>query len=94
MAKRRMPVDNAETNEVVDEVIETPAEPTMIVGIVEGCERLNIRTKPNVKSDVVCVIKKDTKVEIDESKSTRDFYKVCSKDFNGYCMKKFIAIGK
>ena len=96
MAKRRMPTENIEVNEVaeevVDEVVETPTEFTPVIGVVTNCELLNVRAKPSVKSDVIRTIKKDTEVEIDEAKSSRDFYKVCSKDFNGYCMKKFITI--
>lgn len=89
MAKRKMSVDHVDTNEVVNEVVEEPVE---IIGVVTGCNLLNVRSKPSAKSDVVCTIKKDTEVVIDEAKSTRDFYKVTSKDFNGYCMKKFITI--
>lgn len=88
MAKRRMPTENVEVNEVV----ETPVESTPVIGVVTDCDLLNVRNKPSVKSNVICTIKSGTEVEIDETKSSRDFYKVCSKDFNGYCMKKFITI--
>lgn len=92
----KISTENASVEEVtpVEETVETvePAAPVVVIGVVTGCKKLNVRTKPNKKSDVVCVIDADTKVEIDEDASSRDFYKVKSKNFTGYCMKKFITI--
>lgn len=66
------------------------------VGTVRDCEKLNVRKAPNTNAGVVCVIAKGTKVEIDESKSTDEFYKVRSvsetEGFYGFCMKKYIAV--
>ena len=66
------------------------------IGTVCGCEKLNIRKAPNTNAGVVCVIAKGTEVEIDESKSTAEFYKVRSvsetEGFYGFCMKKYIAV--
>ena len=81
-----------------EEVIETKEEPVVKVkiGVVSNCEKLNVREKPNVKSVVACIITKGTEVEIDESKSSREFYRVSStsktEGFAGYCMKKYITV--
>lgn len=98
-------VTEAETTEEVatEPVVETkaPAAPKVIYGVVDNCDKLNVRFEPNVKSEVACVIAKGTKVVVEKSGSTKDFYKVHSVDdgnategFNGFCMKKYISIVK
>lgn len=70
-----------------NEVVET------VTGVVTGCEKLFVRTKPNKESNHITIIPKDTEVQINLSESTEDFYKVTtSMSFEGYCMKKFITI--
>lgn len=85
----KVSTENVVTNDEVISV-EEPVVPEVVTGIVTGCKLLNVRTKPNKKADIVGVIKVDTVVEIDESASSRDFYKIKSGEFSGYCMKKFI----
>ena len=74
--------------------IEPEAAPVPpVTGIVANCARLNVRKKPNADAEVVCVIDRSTKVLIDETKSTKNFYKVCAEiGAEGYCMKQFIEI--
>lgn len=90
----------ASVEETVVENIPEGADPgvAMVIGVVSNCVRLNVREKPNIKSDVVCVIPRDSEVVIDEDKSTNAFYYVCVSNivektqFEGYCMKKYISI--
>lgn len=60
------------------------------------CKRLNVRKKPVVGDNIVCVIEEGTGVKVDLKKSNGEFYKVESIDednpFYGYCMKKFISV--
>ena len=101
-AKANVEIETVET--VVEEVVtpvveETPVE--VIYGVVDNCVRLNVRTKPNIKSDVICVIPQGTKVVVGKKYSTQAFYEVHSVDngdategFHGFCMKKYITIKK
>lgn len=90
----------------VDQVIRTPedlvepkVEPrveekpvTKLTGFVANCPKLNVRKTPSLKADVVEVISANTKVIIDEAKSTADWYKVRVKGTDGFCMKKYITV--
>lgn len=79
----------------VEETVEEPVveETVQIIGVVTGCSRLKVRQEPNTDADVIGVIEEGTEVEIDEEKSTSDFYKVYTAvGFVGFCMKKFIKI--
>ena len=82
----------------IEEVIEPTEEPVVeekkdIIGIVDGCDRLNVRKEPSKESDIVCVVDKLTELNIDSEKSTDEFFKVITlSGVEGYCMKKFIKI--
>lgn len=83
------------TEEAVEESIEETVEetPVSVTGIVSGCNKLNVRKSPTPLAEVLCVIDKNSKVEIDEAASTTEFYKVCTASgVEGYCMKKFITV--
>lgn len=76
------------TAPVVHEV-ETPKN----LGKVVGCVKLNVREEPSAKASVVFEIAVGSKVFIDETCSTDEFYKICTEHgVEGYCMKKFIEI--
>lgn len=63
------------------------------IGVVENCNKLNVREEPTLDSTVICEIDSKTELMIDEVDSTEDFYKVCTAaGIEGFCMKKFIAI--
>lgn len=67
------------------------AEP--VHGVVIDCAKLNVRELPNPNAPVVTIIKVSSKVLVDETESTEDFYKVYTETgVDGYCMKKFIAV--
>lgn len=62
-------------------------------GVVTDCIKLNVRTEPNLKADVLCEITCLSRVTIDENESTDEFYKIyTSAGVEGYCMKKYIAV--
>ena len=87
-----------EPTPVVEEVVETSEEvvapePKEVTGVVKECAKLNVRTHPSMLASVVTEIKAGTKVVINETESTEDFYKVCTEaGVEGFCMKKFIAV--
>lgn len=94
-------VETAEEPETKVEVKEEAPAIKVTYGVVSGCDRLNVRSKPNIKSDVICTILKGTEVVVAESGSTKDFYEVHSKDqanstegFHGFCMKQYVTIKK
>ena len=63
------------------------------IGTVANCAKLNVRIKPVAGAQVVSVIDAGTQVEIDESKSTDEWYKVLIPAVNeGYCMRKFVTV--
>ena len=93
--KHHKPIEPQE--EMVDEVVvEEPIaeiEEKHTTGKVVNCELLNVREQPNVNAEIVCMIKRNTEVEIDVTKSTSDFYKICiASGIEGFCMKKFILV--
>ena len=63
------------------------------IGVVVGCEKLNVRETPDSSGKIACVIEKGSQVCIDETESTDEWYKVCAKNgIEGFCMKKFIEV--
>ena len=80
----------AETNSVL---AEEDTGPSLEIGVVSNCKKLNVRAEPDINADVICVIDKGTEVSIDMSESTEDFYAVyLVSGVEGYCMKEFIAV--
>lgn len=74
-----------------------PTPPAVVTGVVVNCEKLNIREKPSLFAEVLCVINKGEEVEIIEEESTDDFYAVIyggnkSVSVTGFCMKQYIKI--
>lgn len=88
-----------EVNKAIEE-IETiapiaPEPKNSVRGVVVGCFNLNVRTGPRKDFDVICEIPSESEVEIDESESFEDFYKICTASgVKGFCMKKFIEVIK
>lgn len=81
---------NLELTDITEEIEESI---NSITGIVSDCKKLRVRNAPGLDSNVICEIEVDSKVEIDESESTEDFYKICTETgIDGYCMKRFIKI--
>lgn len=73
--------------EVIEPVVET------VTGIVTDCVKLRVRKQPNTSSDVIHELEVSSEVMVDKTKSTDEFYKVCTAaGLDGYCMKKFITL--
>lgn len=65
--------------------------PSSVTGIVVDCAKLNVRVAPNALADVVCVLDAQSELEIDVSKSTDEWFKICTAiGAEGYCMRKYI----
>lgn len=72
--------------EPVKSVVQKP-----VVGTVFNCSKLNVRSKPASDADIVAVLDVNSEVEIDMSRSAKDWYKVCTAaGVDGFCMRKFI----
>lgn len=85
----------AAISETVSVVEPTPEQKSLIFGKVTGCSKLNVRQRPNLQADILCCLDVNTEVEIDEDKSTNDFYAICTPSGReGFCLKKFIEICK
>lgn len=94
------------TENVIEETVETIEEPVVeevieetsdeiqleVIGTVEGCELLNVRSKPEADAEIVTVIPVDSIVTVSDVNASPDFYKVLIGDLEGFCMKKFIKI--
>lgn len=82
-----------ETEEVVEQPVETPEVPEPIVGVVVDCRKLNVREEPHVSAEVLCTINAGTNVTVDIFETTEEFYKVCTAaGIEGFCMKKYIKV--
>lgn len=87
--------EEIEVTETVSEepVVETEVVKEPVIGLVSGCGKLNIRTKPTTSSDVVYEAVLKSELVIDLDKSTNDWYNVCTPaGVEGYCMKKFVTL--
>ena len=88
--------ETAETIEepVVEEAIEETSEEIQleVIGTVEGCELLNVRSKPEESAEVITIIPVDSIITVSDVDASPDFYKVLIGDLEGFCMKKFIKI--
>lgn len=87
-------------NSIAEEVTEPvevakSVEETNPVGVVVGCEKLNVRKEPSVNSEVVFQFPCNMEVEIFVDKSTEDWFYVCNAaGIEGFCMKKYIDFRK
>ena len=96
MKHKKAEISEETVNEVVEEVV-NEVEPEVIevlTGQVVNCAKLNVREDASKEAKVLCVLEKDTIVNIDPKvDQTADFYQVHTQDgVIGYCMKKFIEI--
>lgn len=73
-----------------------PIEMSTFIGVVVNCVKLNVRKKPAIESDVVCVLDKSSEVIVNKHSSTDNFYKVSvnvhNKNLEGFCAKEFIEV--
>ena len=83
----------AETTTKNDDDSSTSTIPNYVSGIVVDCLRLNIRSEPSSSSEVVCTLSSGTKVSVDTTKITDEWYYVQTADGNkGYCLKTNIRV--
>ena len=76
---------------LVKETVETVTLPAVVKGTVAHCSKLNVREKPVVNSEIVCVLNVTSEIEIDVEKSTENwFYVRSATGAEGYCMKEYI----
>lgn len=98
------PSTEAKVEEVVEEIVETPVEDTVeeqieetkevIIGVVTGCNKLNVRKSPSPKADKVATVEVDSKLMIDKDESTAEYYKVYTESgIDGYCVKEYVTVG-
>lgn len=89
---------NEPQNSIADEVTESVSvevtefvEAANPIGVVVGCEKLNVRKEPSINSEVVFQFPCNMEVEIFVDKSTEDWFYVCNAaGIEGFCMKKYI----
>lgn len=73
------------------ETVETVTLPETVTGTVVNCTKLNVRVKPNITADVVCVLDVKSEIKIDVAKSNDEWFCVCTAAaVEGYCMRKFV----
>ena len=78
-----------EPEEKTEEAVE--AEP-VVKGKVTDCIKLNVRKGALITSDIREVIEEGAIVEINEKRSTDDWYSVCTESgTKGFCMKEYIT---
>lgn len=81
---------------VTDVVVEPVTEPTSetpktIEGVVVNCAKLNVRAKPSITGEVLCVLNASSEIEINIDKSTSDWFSICTATgVEGYCMRQFV----
>lgn len=77
--------------ELVEETVETVTLPKTVKGAVANCSKLNVRAKPNLNAQVVCVLDVQDEIEINTKKSTAEWLYVTTASGNkGYCMKQYV----
>ena len=83
-----------ETVEVSEELSEkTEEESALLIGIVTGCGRLNIRAEASSDSEVLTVVNAGSELQIHEIGTTDEFFKVTTEfGIDGYAMCQFVSI--
>ena len=80
---------------IVNGNIETPddvEEPKIVYGEVTNCKKLNVRTAPTLKATSKMIVNENDIVEIIESESTDEWFRVCTENgVKGYCMRRYIT---
>ena len=83
-----MAVETSEEDEYTSSTI-----PSAVNGTVVDCVKLNVRAQPSSTAEVVTVLAVNTKVMVDTSKTTGDWYFIYTTDgVRGYCLKTNIRV--
>lgn len=83
-----------EENMMTDEkkIGKVEEEKVIVRGKVTDCKKLNVRIGAIISSDVKAVISENDVVEINEKRSTEEWYRIrTSGGAEGFCMKKYIT---
>ena len=86
-----------EPEEKIEEVVVEPEETivevdAVVKGKVTDCVKLNVRRGAVLTSDIREVIEEGAIVEINENRSTEDWYRVRTESgTEGFCMKEYIT---
>ena len=76
---------------LVNETVETKTLPDVVIGMVVGCAKLNVRAEANLFSDIVCTLNSQSEIEINVNKSTKDWFYICTATgVEGYCLRKYV----
>ena len=71
----------------------TPSVPESVSGTVVDCMKLNVRSAPNSSASIIHVLDVNTKVSVDTTKMTTDWYYIYTDTgVKGYCLKTNIRI--
>ena len=75
---------------VFEEVVAPATNPVVVVS---NCSRLNIRKKPNLNANVVCVVNAGTELTVAQPfKNGDEWMRVSTKDgVEGHCMRKYVT---
>ena len=88
--KKKTNVQVEATEQIVSEV---KVETKIKTGVVTECEKLNVRAKASVESDVVTVITKGTKLTIESFEVGSTWLKVSTESgVKGFVMAKFVTV--
>lgn len=86
-----MGVDGIGDMGLVNETVETKTLPDVVIGMVVGCAKLNVRAEANLFSDIVCTLNSQSEIEINVNKSTKDWFYICTATgVEGYCLRKYV----
>lgn len=87
------PVAPVEPVVLMQETVETVTLPEIVEGTVTNCSKLNVREKPSINSDVICVLDAMSEIEVNLSKSTDKWVRVHTAiGAEGYCMREYVDI--
>lgn len=79
-------------DDLIEDVIEEIA-PSKAEGVVDYCEKVYLRTRPNKNSEPIKVLISGTRLNIDMENSSEYFYKVqIDNNRFGYVMKNFVRL--
>lgn len=91
--KEVLSIPPEETKKEVMDIREGRKPLTTKNGVVINCVSLYVRKTPDRNGEVITTIPKDTKVVINESKSTNEFCNIKTKNnVSGFCMRLFIKV--
>lgn len=86
---------NEESVEVSDEELsEEPVdESALLIGVVTGCTRLNVRAEASFTSEVLTIVDAGVELQIHGVGTTDEFFKVTTEfGIDGYAMRQFVSI--